>query len=121
MSMQSPRVLPQHLANFQQNAAKTPHTVRILGTVSELQGETAKIACGTHGEVTIILTPDDHLQMGKLVEVVGKVVNVEGGLGLRVLGTSDWGNPADCDYKIWESLVDATHRIKTIFYDAPAN
>jgi hypothetical protein len=28
--------------------------------------------------VTLILKPDSHLQMGKLVEVVGKVVDVDG-------------------------------------------
>ncbi|KAJ5697536.1 replication factor A protein 3 [Penicillium malachiteum] len=118
MSLQTPRILPQHLSNFHPNANSRTHTVRILGTVSALQGETAKITCGTHGDVTLILTPDEHLQMGKLVEVVGKVADIEGGVGIRVLGSTDWGNPADCDYKIYEQVVEATHRVKSIFYDA---
>jgi len=124
MSLQTPRVLPSHLHAFHPSASKpsstTTHTVRLLGTVSALRGETASITCGTHGDVTLLLKPDSHLQMGKLVEVVGKVVDLEGGqgLGLRVLGTVDWGNPANCDYKIYECLVEATHRNKSIFYDS---
>jgi hypothetical protein len=61
------------------------------------------------------------------------------GLGVRVLGSMDWGNPAECgmfffslvwawdgmgwdgltsvDYKIYEQVVDVTHRFKSIFYD----
>lgn len=57
-----------------------------------------------------------------------------------MLGTSDWGNPADCgeflslwllqlkmtrltcvlflDYKIYEEVVKATHEHRSIFYDA---
>ncbi|KAJ5939069.1 hypothetical protein N7466_002203 [Penicillium verhagenii] len=118
MSLQSPRCLPQHLPNFHPNStpAGTTHTVCVLGTVSALNGDSAKITCGSHGDVTLILTPDDNLQMGKLVEVVGKVTDVEGGVGLRVLETTDWGNPADLDYKIYEHVVDATHRFKNIFY-----
>ncbi|KAF7593329.1 hypothetical protein BBP40_011618, partial [Aspergillus hancockii] len=94
-------------------------TVRLLGTVTALRGDTATIACGDNGDVALILKPDSHLQMGKLVEVVGKVVDVDGqGLGLRVLGSVDWGNPADCDYKIYEHVVNATHKYKSVFYDA---
>lgn len=35
--------------------------------------------------------------MGKLIEVVGKVVQLDGGagLGVRVLGTLDWGKAGD--------------------------
>lgn len=29
--------------------------------------------------MTLVLRPDSHLQMGKLVEVVGKVMDLEGG------------------------------------------
>ncbi|KAJ5690137.1 hypothetical protein N7462_004529 [Penicillium macrosclerotiorum] len=99
---------------------RSTHTIRILGTVSGLRGDTATITCGNNGDVTLILKPDSHLQMGKLVEVVGKVTDLDGGqgLGIRVLGMTDWGNPADCDYKIYEQVVEATHRFKPIFYDA---
>lgn len=99
MSLQTPRIMPDQLHSFHPNSAgqRTPHTVRILGTVSALHGDTATVTCGNHGDVTLILKPDSHLQMGKLIEVVGKVTDVDGGkLGLRVLGTTDWGNPADC-------------------------
>lgn len=34
--------------------------------------------------------------MGKLIEIVGKIVQVDGGgLGVRVLGTLDWGKAGD--------------------------
>ncbi|OOF93211.1 hypothetical protein ASPCADRAFT_209802 [Aspergillus carbonarius ITEM 5010] len=121
MSLQTPRILPSHLHAFHSSSTSGPrstHTVRILGTVTALRGDTATITCGNHGDVTLILKPDSHLQMGKLVEIVGKVADLEGGgVGIRVLGTMDWGNPADCDYKIYEQVVNATHRLKPIFYD----
>ncbi|KAL2830041.1 replication factor A protein 3 [Aspergillus cavernicola] len=121
MSLQTPRILPSHLHAFNPSTSgpRSPPAVRLLGTVTALRGDTATITCGTHGEVTLILKPDSHLQMGKLVEVVGKVVEVEGaGLGVRVLATTDWGNPQDCDYKIYEKVVDVTHKLKPIFYDS---
>ncbi|KAI9370787.1 replication factor A protein 3 [Aspergillus egyptiacus] len=121
MSLQTPRILPSHLHAFNPStttAGRSPPPVRLLGTVSSLRGDTATITCGTHGDVTLILKPDSHLQMGKLVEVVGKVAEVEGlGLAVRVLATTDWGSPANCDYKIYEKVVDVTHRLKPIFYD----
>ncbi|KAE8348800.1 replication factor A protein 3 [Aspergillus coremiiformis] len=120
MSLQTPRVLPAHLHAFHATPANphTPTTVRLLGTVTALRGDTATITCGTNGDVTLLLKPDSHLQMGRLVEVVGKVVDVEGGLGVRVLASFDWGSPADCDYKIYEHVVNATHRFKGVFYEA---
>ncbi|RAL14625.1 putative ssDNA binding protein Ssb3 [Aspergillus homomorphus CBS 101889] len=117
MSLQTPRVLPAHLHAFHTSSSTKHHTVRILGTVSALRGDTATITCGAD-EVTLILKPDSHLQMGKLVEIIGKVTDLnEGGIGIRVLGSTDWGNPADCDYKIYEQVVNATHKLKPIFYD----
>lgn len=81
MSLQTPRVLPSHLHAFHPTSTgqRTTHTVRLLGTVSALRGDTASITCGNHGDVTLILKPDSHLQMGKLVEIVGKVTDLEGG------------------------------------------
>ncbi|PLN76682.1 replication factor A protein 3 [Aspergillus taichungensis] len=122
MSLQTPRILPSHLHAFHPNTANGPrstNTVRLLGTVTSLRGDTATITCGNHGDVTMLLKPDAHLQMGRLVEVLGKVVDLEGGggIGLRLLANYDWGNPADCDYKIYEKLVDVTHRYPQIFYD----
>lgn len=73
MSLQTPRILPTHLHAF---PAKT---VRILGTISALRGETATMTCGSNGDVTLALKSDSHLQMGRLVEVVGKVAELDGG------------------------------------------
>ncbi|OKP10725.1 hypothetical protein PENSUB_4028 [Penicillium subrubescens] len=50
--------------------------------------------------------------------IVQELILSPQGLGIRVLGTTDWGNPSDCDYKIYEQVVEATHRFKSIFYDA---
>ncbi|KAH8705410.1 putative ssDNA binding protein Ssb3 [Talaromyces proteolyticus] len=119
-ALQTPRILPSHLQAFHPSSgAGRSHTVRVLGTISALRGETATITCGTHGDITLLLSPDSHLQMGKLFEIVGKVTELDGGqgLGLRVLGTTDWGSPANCDYKIYEKVVDVSHRCKEIFYD----
>ncbi|KAJ5098580.1 hypothetical protein N7532_005581 [Penicillium argentinense] len=122
MSLQTPRILPSHLNAFHPSSSgqRSTHTIRILGTVSALRGDHATITCGKNGDVTLILKPDSHLQMGKLIEVVGKVTDLDDGqgLGVRVLGTTDWGNPADSDYRTYEQVVEATHRFKSIFYDA---
>lgn len=79
MSLYTPRVLPAHLHAFHPSSGSSTHTVRILGTVTALHGDTATITCGNNGDVTLILKSDSHLQMGKLVEVVGKVTELEGG------------------------------------------
>ena len=81
MSLQTPRILPSHLHAFHPTtgSSRTTSTVRLLGTVSALRGDTATVTCGNQGDVTLILKPDSHLQMGKLVEVVGKVADLEGG------------------------------------------
>lgn len=43
------------------------------------------------------------------------------GLGLRVLGATEWPKNADTgapiDMKAYEAVVDATHRYKGIFYE----
>ena len=81
MSLQTPRILPSHLHAFHPSSAgpRTSHTVRILGTVTALRGDTATMTCGNHGDVTLILKPDSHLQMGKLVEIIGKVADLDNG------------------------------------------
>ncbi|KAJ5757639.1 uncharacterized protein N7511_006333 [Penicillium nucicola] len=121
MSLQTPRILPSHLHAFHPSSAgsHTTYTVRLLGTVTALHGSTGTLTCGNNGDVTLILKSDARLQVGKLVEVVGKVADLEGGTGygLRVLGSTEWGDPADCDYKIYEQVVNATHRFTNIFYN----
>ena len=77
MSLQTPRILSSHLQAF--HGGQKVHTVRILGTVTALHGQSAVITCGDHGTVTLLLQPDSHLQMGKLTEVVGKVTQLDGG------------------------------------------
>lgn len=81
MSLQTPRILPSHLAAFHPTSAgsHTTYTVRLLGTVTALHGSTGTLTCGTNGDVTLILKSDARLQVGKLVEVVGKVADLEGG------------------------------------------
>jgi len=81
MSLQTPRILPAHLHAFHPSSSgpRSTHTVRLLGTVTALRGDMATITCGGNGDVTLILKPDSHLQMGKLVEIVGKVADLEGG------------------------------------------
>ena len=54
-------------------------------------------------------------------EIVGKVVQLEGGqgLGIRVLGCTEWVVPegGKVDMKSYEAVVEATHRWKSIFYE----
>lgn len=40
------------------------------------------------------------------MEVVGKVMEVEGALGIRVLATMDWGSPSDCGMFSFSSFFD---------------
>ena len=57
-----------------------------------------------------------------MYEIVGKVINLEGGqgLGIRVLGATLWSKNEttgqNADLKAFEAVVDATHRYKSIFY-----
>jgi len=65
---------------------------------------------------------DSHVSVGSLYEIVGKVVNIEGGhgLGIRVLSSTEWPkneHGQTPDIKLFEAVVDATHRYKSIFYD----
>ena len=78
MSLQTPRILPSHLHAFHPSSTSS-NTVRILGTVTALHGNTGTLTCGTNGDVTLILKSDARLQVGKLVEIVGKVADLEGG------------------------------------------
>ncbi|KAI5302750.1 hypothetical protein KEM56_000394 [Ascosphaera pollenicola] len=116
MSLSTPRILPDHLHNFTTSNRSTPNTVRILGTVSSVRGDHATITCGSHGDVTVVLNRDTHIQIGRVVDIVGKVVDIDGVLGIMILGAVDCGEPSSIDYKIYESLVDATHTYREMFY-----
>ena len=69
---------------------------------------------------------DSHLSLHSTYEIVGKVIDLTGGqgLGLRVLGATEWPkNPdtgAPIDMKAYEAVVDVTHRYKAIFYEGDA-
>jgi len=58
-----------------------------------------------------------------MYEIVGKVINLDGGqgLGLRVLGATEWPRNPETgtlpDLKVYEAVVEATHRWKEIFYE----
>ncbi|KAI1958412.1 hypothetical protein LOZ58_005144 [Ophidiomyces ophidiicola] len=117
MSLTTPRILPEHLHAFLPTPTnRNPTAARILGSVSELHGETATLSCPGHGNVTLLLSRDSHLQVGKMSDIVGKVVEIEGATGIRVLGASDCGETSDMDYKLYEKVVEMTHRFKDIFY-----
>ena len=70
-----------------------------------------------------LFTRDSHLSLHSTYEIVGKVLTLDGGmgLGLRVLGATEWPKNADTgaaiDMKAYEAVVDATHRHKGIFYE----
>ncbi|KAI5287613.1 hypothetical protein KEM54_005870 [Ascosphaera aggregata] len=116
MSSSTPRVLPEHLHNFVESNRSTPNTVRLLGTVSSVRGDQATISCGSHGDINVILNRDTQVQIGRCVDIVGRVVDIDGTLGMRILGAVDCGDPSSVDYKIYETLVDVTHTYSEMFY-----
>jgi hypothetical protein len=70
-----------------------------------------------------LVSSESHLSLHSTYEAVGKVLTLDGGmgLGLRVLGATEWPKNADTeaviDLKAYEAVVDATHRYKGIFYE----
>jgi replication factor A3 len=70
-----------------------------------------------------LASSESHLSLRSTYEVVGKVITLDGGmgLGLRVLGATEWPKNPDTgtaiDLKAYEAVVDATHRYKGIFYE----
>ncbi|KIX04459.1 uncharacterized protein Z518_05327 [Rhinocladiella mackenziei CBS 650.93] len=118
-TMSTPRILPAHLHAFAPGSTSY-NTVRMLGIITTVSGEQATLTCGSDA-VTILLNRDSHLSVGSLYEIVGRVVNIEGGhgLGLRVFSSKEWPrneNGQQPDIKLFEAVVDATHRYKSIFY-----
>lgn len=74
----------------------------------------------------LTISSDSHISQQQIYEVVGKVINLDGGagLGIRVLSATNWPKTEDgqpIDLKAFEAVVDATHRYKEIFYGAPAD
>jgi hypothetical protein len=70
-----------------------------------------------------LASSESHLSLHSTYEVVGKVIKLDGGmgLGLRVLGATEWPKNSDTgaaiDLKAYEAVVNATHRYKGIFYE----
>lgn len=67
------------------------------------------------------LNRDSHLAVGSMYEIVGKVINADGGQGfnLRVLSSTEWPRNEQGqlpDMKLYAAVVDVTHRYKEIFY-----
>jgi hypothetical protein len=81
----------------------------------------------TPATVLVLIPPrDSHLHPQSLYEVVGKVTpltpssNASDGLGLRVLSSTLWPKNERGelpDTKLFEAVVDATHRYREIFYE----
>ncbi|KAF4551131.1 Replication factor A protein 3-like protein [Elsinoe fawcettii] len=104
MAQATPRITAPYLEQFKHQ------TVRILGKVTELRGDTATIDAG--GKITVLLNRDAHLQMNNAVEIIGKV---DKDLSVRVLVSTDLGT--NVDFTVADAVVDATHRYHEIFYD----
>lgn len=81
----TPRITSPHLEHF------TSRTIRIIGKVSQLRGETANI--DSDGVVTLQLSHDSHLTVNNYVEVVGRV---NGDLSVKVLQCTDLGKNGEC-------------------------
>ncbi|TVY76104.1 Replication factor A protein [Lachnellula suecica] len=105
MAETTPRILAPHLDSF------TNRTIRIIGKVTQLRGETAILEAS--GPITCHLNRDSHLTVGHAVEILGKV---QGDLSVKVLRATDMGGEREFDFAAVEALVDATHRYKEIFY-----
>ncbi|KAI9698754.1 MAG: hypothetical protein M1836_003864 [Candelina mexicana] len=113
MTDATPRINAHYLDSFQ------GQTIRILGKVTQLRGEQATIDAA--GNVTVILNrvqppkwllTDSHLILNNAIEIIGKV---NSDLTVKVLSATDFGN--NLDYAAVDSVVEATHRYKEIFYE----
>lgn len=117
MSLPNPRLLPAHLHAFSPTNPSRPSStslVRILGTISNLNGETGTLTCGPYGNCTLLLGRDSHLQVGNAYEIIGKVMPIEQGgseLGLRILNETLWGGESGANniggfLRWWKDAID---------------
>lgn len=121
MSLSTPRILPKHLEQFSPGMHPTTGTVRLLGTITSIHGSSATLTSGDGDSVTLILNRDSHLSPQGMYEVVGKVINLEGGagLGIRVMAATEWpknDKGQTPDLKLYDAVVEATHKYREIFY-----
>ncbi|MCJ1433181.1 hypothetical protein MMC27_002540 [Xylographa pallens] len=100
----TPRINAHYLEQF------TNQTVRIVGKVLALHGETATLDAS--GSITIHLNRESHLTVNNAAEIIGKV---QPDLSVKVLQATDFGG--SMDYAAADAVVDATHRYKEIFYE----
>lgn len=124
MSLSTPRILPKHLEQFSPSMHPTTGTVRLLGNITSIHGSSATLTSGDGDSVTLILNRDSHLSPQGMYEVVGKVINLEGGagLGIRVMAATEWPKSDKGqapDLKLYEAVVEATHKYREIFYQDP--
>ncbi|KAL7271816.1 hypothetical protein RUND412_005404 [Rhizina undulata] len=105
MSEQTPRVNAPLLDSFK------GRNIRIVGKVTQIMGENAKI--DAQGTIDVILDRNSRLTVGNGAEIVGKVLP---DLRVKVLTSQDIGK--EVDYNIADALVEVTHRYKEIFYDS---
>ncbi|KAF7194102.1 Replication factor A protein 3, partial [Pseudocercospora fuligena] len=91
MAEATPRINAELLEHFSHK------TVRIVGKVRQIRGETA----------------DCHLQNNHAIEIIGKV---QQDLSVKVLASTDFGPENNIDFNAIDAVVDATHRYHEIFY-----
>ncbi|KAI9890410.1 MAG: hypothetical protein M1814_004196 [Vezdaea aestivalis] len=108
MSDVTPRVTASYLSNFTSQPA-----VRMVGQVTALAGDTATV--DSQGSVQVQLTRDSHLSVGQYYEFIGKVVNLGGGLGLKVMSVCDWGS--NIDMNLVAAVVEISHKYHEIHYE----
>ena len=123
MSLSTPRILPKHISQFGPSNPIPGNVtgVRLLGTITTIHGSTATLTSGDGETVTLVLNRDSHLSPQGTYEILGKVINLEGGqgLGLKVLSATEWPKNEKgqaIDFKLWEAVVEVTHKYKEIFY-----
>ncbi|KAL8703197.1 MAG: hypothetical protein Q9201_003616 [Fulgogasparrea decipioides] len=83
----TPRINARYLESF------TNSTVRILGRVTSLRGESATI--DANGSVQLHLSRDSHLTLNNAVEIIGKV---HPDLSVKVFQAMDFGPNIDEEF-----------------------
>ncbi len=83
-SISTPRLTSPYLDSF------TSRTVRLVGRVTQLRGDTATI--DSDGNVTVQLNHEAHLKVGNCCEIIGKV-NQD--LSVKVLKATDLGKDGE--------------------------
>lgn len=121
MSLSTPRILPKHLEQFAPHMHAPTANIRLLGTITSIAGSQATLTTGDGDTVALLYQKDAHFSPQGTYEVVGKVVNLEGGagLGVKVLYATEWPRNEQGkapDLKLYEAVVEATHKYREIFY-----